>query len=479
MGRSRWTAATTIALAFAIAGAAHAQVPGGLTSDNVRFVKNFARHTDTSGGRLVGGYYYVTTERDLSIYDVKDPENPVLVGNTLLAMPGEPTFPEEDPDTNGRILVVSNTDTLIYDVTDKAHPNLIGRLAGVDQHTMSCVLDCTWVYGSAGAIIDLRDPTKPKLAGQWNDLPGMPPFESTHDVTEVAPGIVVTSSQPFVVLDARQDPVHPTVLATGKTPGFMHGNLWPHIGTDSFLLAGGEAAGPGCANSKDATFMTLDARNWQTTHAFPLINQFRMQTGNVINGSNVDSTWCTHWFGVHPRFANGGLVGAAWYEQGVRFLKVDAAGKISEIGYWLPVSGQSSDVDWITDRILYVADYLRGVDILEFTGDIPPSFPGAAPSSPSSRARAVVSFDRLVAMPATRHCVRAKTFRVRLRVRKSNPVTWARLRVDGRRMATVRGAAVRRGLRARKLPHGRFSAQVEVRTRSGARTAGQRTYRGC
>jgi hypothetical protein len=468
-----------IALAFALPGVGAAQLPAGLTSDNVSFVKNFARHTDTSGARLVDGYYYVTTDRDISIYDVKDPENPVLVGNTLLAVPSEPTVPEEDPDTNGRVLIVSNTDTLVYDVSDKSHPNLVGRLAGVDQHTMSCVLDCKWVYGSGGAIIDLRDPTKPKLAGQWNDAAGVA-LDSTHDVTEVSPGLVVTSSQPMLVLDARQDPVHPTVLATGRTPGFMHGNLWPHLGTDNFLLAGGEAIGPGCANSSDATFMTLNARDWQTTHAFPLIDQFHMQTGTVVNGSNVDSTWCTHWFDEHPAFANGGLVAIAWYEQGVRFLKVDAAGKISEVGYWLPVSGQASDAEWITDRVLYVADYLRGVDVLKFTGDIPPSFPGASPplGAPASR-RASASFDRLVTMPRTRGCVRARTFRVRVRARKSDPVTWARLRIGGRRVATVRGKALRRGLRAKRLPRGRFSAQVEVRTRSGARTAGQRTYRRC
>ena len=209
-----------------------------------------------------------------------------------------------------------------------------------------------------------------------------------------------------------------------------------------------------------------------------MIDRFRMNTGIVLNGANVDSTWCGHWFDEHPAFANGGLVAVAWYEQGVRFLQVDGAGKISEIGYWLPVTGQASDAEWITDRVLYVADYLRGVDILKFTGDIPPSFPGGAPS-PTSRPTAGASFDRLVKMPGTRRCVRAKTFRVRVRTRKSDPVAWARLRIDGRRVATARGKALRRGLRARRLPRGRFSAQVEVRTRSGARTAGKRTYRRC
>ncbi|MEA2273583.1 MAG: hypothetical protein QOI98_2291 [Solirubrobacteraceae bacterium] len=477
MARVLRTLVLAVAMALSVAATALAQAPAGLTSGNVKFVKNFARHTDTSGGRFLGGYYYVTTERDLSIYDAKDPENPALVGNVLLDFPGEPTFPEEDPDTNGKVLVVSNTDTLIYDVSDKAHPTLLGRLPGVDQHTMTCVLDCTWVYGSAGAIIDLRDPTKPKLAGSWNEAAQL---DSTHDVTEVAPGLLVTSSQPMLFLDARQDPLHPVVLATGKTPGFLHGNLWPGAGTDNFLLAGGEAAGPGCSNSADATFMTLDARNWETSHTFPLINQFRMQTGTVVNGSNVESTWCTHWFGVNPTFANGGLVANAWYEQGVRFLKVDASGKISEVGYWLPIDGQSSDADWVTDRVVYVADYLRGFDILKFTGDIPPGFPKApAPAASGSAPRASVSFDKLVAMPAARKCVRARSFRVRVRSRKSDPVTWARLRIDGRRVATARGAALRRGLRARRLPHGHFSAQVEVRTKSGRKTAGQRAYKGC
>jgi LVIVD repeat len=478
MARTTRTLLAAAALALGLAGVAEAQLPGGLSSPNVTFVKNFARHTDSSGGRLVDGYYYVTTSRDLSIYDVKDPENPVLVGNTLLAVPGEPTLAEEDPDTNGEVMVVSNVDTLVYDVSDKAHPNLIGRLAGLDQHTMSCVLDCKWVYGSAGAIVDLRDPRNPKLAGQWNEGEGFPPLDSTHDVTEVSPGIVVTSSQPFLVLDARQDPAHPTLLATGKTPGFMHGNLWPGLGTDNFLLAGGEASGPGCANSADATFVTLNARDWRTTGRFPVIDQFRMQTGTVVNGSNVDSTWCVHWFDTHPTFAHGGLVANAWYEQGVRFLKVDAAGKISEIGYWLPISGQASDAEWITDRVLYVADYLRGVDILKFTGDIPPGFPDTS-KTPSGRTKAEASFDRLVTMPATRRCVRARSFRVRVRARRSDPVTWARLRIDGRRVTTARGGALKRGLRVRRLPRGRFSAQVEVRTRSGARTAGQRTYRRC
>ncbi len=451
-----------------LATGAQAQLPGGLSSDNVEFVKNFARHSDTSGAKLLAGYYYVTTERDLSIYDVKDPVNPVLTGSVLLGAPGTPTFTEEDPDTNGRLLVISNGDTFVYDVSDKTAPKLVGTLAGLDQHTMTCVLDCSWVYGSEGAIVDLRDPTQPKLAGAWTENLETPP-SSFHDVTEVSPGLLVTATEPMLVLDTRGDPAHPLVVGTATTPGFLHAALWPGQGRDRFLLAGGEAGGPACDDDASATFMTFDASDFADSQTFSLLSEYRMRTGVVLDGHQATSTWCVHWFSPHPSFANGGLVAIAWYEQGTRFLKVDAAGGLEEIGYYLPTAGQASDVDWISDRVLYVADYLRGIDIVRFTGDIPPAFPapGAPPAEPPAVTRPGI--DRLARFPARRSC-RRRPLKVRIRRYKPDPVVRATLRLDGRRL---------RGLRVRRPPRRRFSLQVQVVTRSGYRTAGQKIYRAC
>ena len=144
---------------------------------------------------------------------------------------------------------MSNTDTLVYDVSDKANPALVGRLAGVDQHTMRCVLDCTWVYGSEGAIIDLRDPTEPKLAGKWNDAVGVA-LESTHDVTEVAPGIVVTSTQPFLVLDARQDPSTPTVLAPARHRGSCTGTCGRRWAPTTSCSSAARPSAPGARTAR-------------------------------------------------------------------------------------------------------------------------------------------------------------------------------------------------------------------------------------
>ena len=68
-------------------------------------------------------------------------------------------------------------------------------------------------------IVDLRDPANPKEVGNWREVAGGD-TTSTHDVTEIAPGIVVTSTEPLLLLDARKDPANPTRLQTGRTPGF-------------------------------------------------------------------------------------------------------------------------------------------------------------------------------------------------------------------------------------------------------------------
>jgi hypothetical protein len=378
-------AAAPAAAHVAVEAAPHAGLPGatspfavslgpsagGLSSDNVEHVMSIPKHFDTAGGRLLGDFFYITTERDLTIYDVRRPAEPKEVGHLVLPKIGTPVFTEEDPDTNGRILLVSNGGALmVIDVSDKRAPKVLSTLDGADEHTISCVLDCTWAYGSHGAIIDLRDPAKPRLsANRWRT----PDIASFHDVTEVSPGIVLTSSQPLKLLDAREDPERPTVLAsTAKENGrFVHANLWPRGGEDDFMLVGGEAVGPGCALSRSATFSTWDARAWRETGEIRELGAFRITPGLPIEGRAPDSTYCVHWFDTHPAFRNGGLVAIGWYEHGTHFLEVARDGSIKEVGWFLGAGGQSSAAYWIDERTVYVADYLRGLDVLRFTGDIP------------------------------------------------------------------------------------------------------------
>ena len=122
---------------------------------------------------------------------------------------------------------------------DKANPQVIATIENGSEHTFSCVLDCKYAWGSGGTIYDLTDPTNPKVIGDWSEGN---PGSNAHDVTEVAPGLVLTSTQPIMFMDARKNPAKPKVLALGASPDgrFVHTGVWPRAGKDKFLLMAGE-----------------------------------------------------------------------------------------------------------------------------------------------------------------------------------------------------------------------------------------------
>jgi hypothetical protein len=192
---------------------------GGLATDNIEHVRHVPLAQNGVGGRLIGKYFYMNDQNKVMIFDVSDPLDPQLTGS--VPMPQEWQFSREDLDGNGEILVVPNTVSgmndgnpqtssaanavYIIDVEDKSNPQIISKVPGAAQHTFSCVLECRWAWGSGGNIIDLRNPAKPKLVEEkWGD--GMPAGNSGHDVEEVANGLVMTATDPMMLLDARKDP---------------------------------------------------------------------------------------------------------------------------------------------------------------------------------------------------------------------------------------------------------------------------------
>ena len=355
-------AALSVAFVGPAAGSpAGGPTPGGFASENFEYVTHVPLANDTSGARIVGKYMYLTTGRGLNIYDISKPEAPALVGTAVL--PQTPYFGEEDPDTNGKILLLNE---YVVDVEDKSNPVVIAT-HDADQHTMSCILDCTYAYGSEGAILDLRNPSKPKVVGDWTK--STPPSSGTHDVTEIKPGLVMTSTNPLVYLDARKDPTKPKVLATAGTGDdtYMHANLWPRMGKERFLLVGSETVGPQCGPESGA-FMTWDTKNWEKTGTFKLTDTYRVKNGLYTDGDSPANLYCTHWFETHPNYRNGGLVAMAWYEHGTRLFDISSKGKITEAGYFIPYAGSTSATYWANDEILYSVDYNRGLDVLRYTG---------------------------------------------------------------------------------------------------------------
>jgi hypothetical protein len=353
------------------AGARTLKEPGpGYFAENVEWITTIPIHTDTPGGKILGKYLYISTERDLTIYDISKPTAPQRVGFLPYVPPQEYYFPEEDLDTNGKIAIRGGLPSSLYviDVEDKSNPTVIGQLEGTDEHTWSCVLKCKYAYGSEGAIVDLRKPSKPKLVGNWATKSSVK-VSSTHDVTEVKPGFVVTSTRPILYLDARK-PASPKVLAVGDAKEFIHGNLWPRGGRDKFLLVGGESNGPRCDDKTDGSFMTWSTTKWRKTGRFQMVDKWLVKNGLPTDGDAIANVWCTHWFDDHPQFRNGGLVTMAWYDSGTRFFRVTGTGKIKDAGYFLPVATSASAAYWVTKRIVYILDYQRGIDIVRYTGKL-------------------------------------------------------------------------------------------------------------
>jgi hypothetical protein len=364
-------------LAFALACAGQpavtaAPVTPGFATANVEFVTNIPLHIDGAGARIVGKHLYTADSRELTIYDISNPELPVPLSVT--PVPEVPYFAQEDLETNGKVLVLGQardalnpTDLMfVFDVTNKALPRLVSTLQGAASHTLTCVLDCRYVYGSNGEITDLREPASPKIVGDWSK--GIKFLESAHDLTEVSPGLVMSSSNPVVYLDARKDPARPKVLAKGTASDgrFHHANLWPNGGTDRWLLVGGETGRGGCADETAGAFMTWDTAGWAKTKSFRMVDEYRPPDGLPTQGGFPTSTYCTHWFTTRPGYRNGGLVAMGWYEHGTRFLEVTKKGQIEERGWFIPAGTSASAAYWVTKDLLYLIDYNRGLDIVRF-----------------------------------------------------------------------------------------------------------------
>ena len=360
--------------------------PYGIATANVEHVRHIPLAQNGVGGRLIGKYFYMNDQNKIMIFDVSQPEDPQLTG--YVAMPQEWQFSREDLDGNGKILVVPNTASglndgnlntedptnavYVVDVEDKTNPRIISKINGPAEHTYSCILDCKWAYGSGGSIIDLRDPAEPKLAEEeWGD--GLQ-ASSAHDVEEVRPGIVMTATQPLQLLDVRKDPRKPKLIALAEPNSdgrYMHGTRWPRATRDRFLLAASETTMNGRCSESSGSFMTWDMRAWKKTKTFRMIDEYRVVNGTYVDGNPVAQRNCTaHWVEEHPKFRNGGFVAAAFYDHGTRFFEVTSKGAIEEAGFFMTYGGQASAAYWITNELVYVVDYNRGLDILRFS---PPS----------------------------------------------------------------------------------------------------------
>ncbi len=377
-----------VAIAVTLFGASY-PAHGDVISES----KNFKLITSVTiggisvGGQAVGDTYFVASwQTGLRSYDISDPENPVELDHLREVSHNE----NEDLATNGKILLLSQfnradpvNQLAVIDVSDPKDMKVIATLPGAGAHTMECLYDCKWAYGSSskrasdGIIVDLRNPKKPKLLEEnWRKVIGDTP---AHDVTEVKPGLVVTSSTPMYALDTT-DPANPKVLTKTRdnAPHTGHNNIWPRGGKDRFLMSASETSANGrCELYSDDDGRTLqvwDTRGWRRG-GFKAAGTYTLDHSEghpPVDALGVQGC-SAHWAHEQPGFKDGGLVAMAAWSHGVRLLEVSGDGDIKEVGWFLKDVHGAVDVEWVTDRIVYVIEDgggIGGFDVIKYTGKL-------------------------------------------------------------------------------------------------------------
>ena len=158
--------AALVSLATASLAAANQTGPDWVSSDNVEYLGSIKQDVGlTTGAKVVGNRLYVTSGKNISIYDITKPETPVALGS----MKVNTAWENEEVPTNGKVLAVASDFYSItasclsqmrvtgcvqfFDVRDPSNVKQVGTIP-IANHTAECVLDCQWFYGRAGTTVE-------------------------------------------------------------------------------------------------------------------------------------------------------------------------------------------------------------------------------------------------------------------------------------------------------------------------------------
>jgi hypothetical protein len=389
------------------------------STDNVEHLGRFPEHNGNAGGRPSGdgALFYLTDPRGVYVYDTSDPGAPSLLGSLRLFQTGVgAALAQEDPDTNGEILLVDGAATpagparlQIVDVSDPERLSVLSSVA-VTDHTWTCVSgtdaegeqnSCAYAYGRSGHIVDLTDPSAPALLDvTWRSAVGYGdrgnrPY--THDLTEIRPGVVMSAGESAILMDTS-DPTAPVRLTAIEQPDRFsslgyHSVEWANGGRDPYLVLGTEIAPSGPTNlagsdceGENSVIETWDARSvvkaldiYERSRnpkvfkkaAFTKIDSFDAGgRGLFLDGKAPGHVlYCAHWMELNPQFDGGGLMAVSYYDRGTRFVEVQPDGTMTEIGWITPADGYSGSPQWVSDDTVYVMDYRRGMEVVRLTGE--------------------------------------------------------------------------------------------------------------
>jgi hypothetical protein len=413
-------AAAALTLPVANGPAVATPVAPGFTSPNVEWLAQVpdagaigAKFITDAKGKAV--WMYVTGVKGLSIYDVRNPELPVLTGTLPL-----PHFENEDVDGNENVAIISTSpggDVYLVDTRNKNAPVLAKQFSSGDNdaHTSNCIDHCArWFYATDGRYLKVID-IKAALAGDGDAVHRVDYDQyvgSVHDVDQDSSGIVwMTGSRggagyavrPLTTgvsakIRAKTRKASPTnpvnitnMFINGENLGrgpevndfIMHNSKRPlsatyrqRKGAPAIAKGGvfltteedyipGDLVG-GCKGS--GRFHTWDATG-SVQNGTPLrrLDTFTLEEATLdpkAGDKQMGTALCgAHWFTVEKNIVAIGMYGA-----GTRFLDVSDPRDIKQVGFWFTADQQTWAAYWVpgSDGIVYTADVERGIDVLRF-----------------------------------------------------------------------------------------------------------------
>ena len=331
----------------------------------------------------------------------------------------------------------------VVDVTDPANISIGTPIATTaSTHTVQCInpRNCDYAYGAGTDgkfdIIKLTDPDNPVVVGQADSPasgPGLPAFgggaghywdfdteqeigwhtgsggAAAFDVSDPAnpqpiqatnPDGIGTPYNDFILHNSRRP--NPGKFDAGTAPDVDKGNVLL-VTEEDYANDGEEIICEQQVGNEAGTFQTwyvpdLNGQKYRANNPSGAPSKGTIKPLDIVNapsefGSNAPlttpvGTFCSaHWFDYHQ----DGIVAEGYYQQGLWLQDVRDAKDIKYYGYYTPVASEVWDAYWVPKRdadgrklknktnILYTADNVRGLDVLEIA--LPSTGGGPAPDN--------------------------------------------------------------------------------------------------
>jgi hypothetical protein len=372
----------------------HAPAPAPKAADVKAMQPVASIRNSTLGEWVEDGMAYLSSGSDgLRIVDVRDPANPVVLARDI------PDSNSRDVDLihhpNGRLYALladsSEDGTKLFDVTNPANVTFVTKTTTCD-HTVAVVPGTTVVYGS-WSLCQASNPQQ-VLAGDVEILDFADPAHPTSKLY-VFPPVAMTAGGPkpitatschemtfnaalhraycAAISDTQvwdtTDPLNPKIVAVIDDPLVnIHHSVWD-ADNGTTLIIGDEFTGvllptPTCSNKAELPTSALAFYDIKDLAAPKRVGYYNIPYDAVTGSADAQKVqYCSTHLG--DVIDGTDLIVMGWYSAGTVMVDFSDPANAKTVATWRAPGDSSVWETRYMDGHVYVADEVRGLDILE------------------------------------------------------------------------------------------------------------------